>query len=122
MFECPYGRVDGQHPSCISNEQRCDNVTDCLGGEDELDHNCPCRLEGAVHLVDGVVPNQGRVEYCRNGRWASVCHSWDTRDAAVVCRQLGYPSEGTWSSSALCIQNKYLCIHSELIHTCTYLH
>jgi len=98
MFECPYGRVDGQQPPCISSEQRCDNVTDCIGGEDELDHNCPCGPEGAVRLVDGVVPYQGRVEYCKNGRWASICNSqswrWDSNDAAVVCRQLGYPSEG----------------------------
>ena len=98
-FECPYGRVDGQQSSCISSEQRCDNVTDCIGGEDELDHNCPCGPEGAVRLVDGVVPYRGRVEYCINRRWASICPSsswrWDRNDAAVVCHQLGYPSEGT---------------------------
>ncbi len=97
MFECPSGRVDGQQPPCIPAEQRCDNVTDCLGGVDELDHNCPCGPEGAVRLVDGIVPYRGRVEYCRSGRWTSVCnrYSWHDNDAAVVCRQLGYPSAGT---------------------------
>ena len=98
-FECPHGRVDGQEPACICAEDRCDNVTDCIGGEDELEHNCPCGPEGAVRLVDGIVPYQGRVEYCRNGRWWSICyHSryyWDRNDAAVVCRQLGYASAGT---------------------------
>ena len=95
-FECTHGRVDGQQPACISTEQRCDNVTDCIGGEDELEYNCPCGPDGAVRLVDGIVPYRGRVEYCRNGRWNSVCsYSWGRRDAAVVCRQLGYHSKGS---------------------------
>ena len=97
-FTCQHGRVDGQQPPCICVEQRCDNVTDCIGGEDELGYNCPCGPEGAVRLVDGIVPYRGRVEYCRKGRWASICNQnryyWDRNDAAVVCRQLGYPSVG----------------------------
>ena len=109
-FECPHGRVDGQQPACISTEQRCDNVTDCIGGEDELEHNCPCGPEGAVRLVDGIVPYRGRVEYCRNGRWTSICnyysYRWDNIDAAVVCRQLGYASKG---SNAL---NVYLTLNN----------
>ena len=73
-------------------------MTDCIGGEDELEHNCPCGPEGAVRLVDGIVPYRGRVEYCKKGRWSSICNQnryyWDRNDAAVVCRQLGYPSAG----------------------------
>ena len=92
MFECPYGRIDGQQPPCISNEQRCDNVTDCVGGEDEY---CGCE-EGDVRLVDGSGPYEGRVEFCSDGSWKTVCHNqWDINEAAVVCRQLGYPSEST---------------------------
>ena len=95
MFECSHGRVSDQQSPCISTDQRCDGVTDCIGGEDELDHNCPCGPEGAVRLVDGIVPYRGRVEICKDGRWQSICSgSWDSRDAAVVCRQLGYPTEG----------------------------
>ena len=36
-------------------------MTDCIGGEDELEHNCPCGPEGAVRLADGIVPYRGRV-------------------------------------------------------------
>ena len=95
-LECQYGRVDGQEPACISTAQRCDNVTDCIGGEDELDHNCPCGPEGAVRLVDGIVPYRGRLEFCMNRMWYTICNShywrWEKADATVVCRQLGYPN------------------------------
>ena len=97
MFECETGRVDTQNPPCISREQRCDNITDCLGGEDELEHNCPCSPEGAVRLVGGSGPHEGRVEFCRKSVWATVCDrysEWRRGNAAVVCHQLGFPSEG----------------------------
>ena len=97
-FQCSHGRVDGQQSPCISTEQRCDGATDCIGGEDELNYNCPCGPEEAVRLVGGSVPYRGRVETCRNRRWRSICSGrWDNRDAAVVCRQLGYPTEGLHS-------------------------
>ena len=95
MFQCTHEKVGDKGSRCISTEQRCDGVTDCIGGDDELDHNCPCEPEGAVRLVDGIVPYRGRVEVCRGMRWRTLCgYSWDNRDAAVVCRQLGYPTEG----------------------------
>ena len=47
--------------------------------------------ETDFRLVDGLTVHDGRVEICLNGVWGSVCdHSWDVRDAQVVCRQLGY--------------------------------
>ena len=38
---------------------------------------------------------RGRVEFCSSGRWILVCYDhWDNDDATVLCRQLGYDTDG----------------------------
>ena len=47
--------------------------------------------EGAIRLVGGVAENLGRVEICFGNLWGSVCDDgFDSNEAQVVCRQLGY--------------------------------
>jgi len=55
-----------------------------------------CYSNGNVQLVGGASSNEGRVEVCVNGMWGTVTYyRWDSREATVVCKQLGYqnPSE-----------------------------
>ena len=62
----------------------------------------PCRT-GELQLFGGNVPNEGRVEVCiRTNFWSAVCdENWDSIDATVVCRQLGFSTQGmtlVWSN------------------------
>ena len=48
-------------------------------------------IDGAIRLIGGSIPTQGRVEVCRNDAWGTVCDDgWTDVDASVACRQLGY--------------------------------
>lgn len=47
-----------------------------------------------MRLVGGQDQFEGRVEVCFNNIWGTVCSNrWDTVDATVVCRQLGYSQQ-----------------------------
>ena len=76
-----------------------------------------------IRLVGGAKSSNfhsGRVEVFINGEWGTVCDdSWDSYDARVVCRQLGYTSgtaygdavygQGTgqiWLDDLMCIGNE----------------
>uniref|UniRef100_A0A7M4EC06 Serine protease 12 n=1 Tax=Crocodylus porosus TaxID=8502 RepID=A0A7M4EC06_CROPO len=44
-----------------------------------------------IRLMDGENKKEGRVEIFINGQWGTICDDgWSDKDAAVVCRQLGY--------------------------------
>ena len=45
--------------------------------------------------MGGDTEYDGMVEVCYGGVWGSICpSSWDSNDAKVVCRQLGYITIG----------------------------
>ena len=51
--------------------------------------------DGDVRLEGTPLLSQGRVEICFNSSWGTICRdSWDNRDAAVVCEQLGFGRDG----------------------------
>ena len=64
--------------------------------------------QGALRLIGGSVSTEGRVEFCNNNAWGTVCDDlWGATDAVVVCRQLGLSTTG-WFSHAMRYKRVYI--------------
>ena len=60
----------------------------------------PVCIEGAIRLVSGTNNMEGRIEICHSNVWGTVCDDfWNSNDAVVVCRQLGYPTDGMYDNN-----------------------
>ena len=52
--------------------------------------------ENTTRLVNGSTEMEGRVEICVFENWVTVCdENWGIVETQTVCKQLGYPLEGT---------------------------
>jgi len=52
---------------------------------------------GDIKLQDGRNPLEGGVELCNINQWGTVCDDfWDTTDANVACKQLGFSPIGVY--------------------------
>ena len=77
--------------------------------------------QGDIRLRGGANNMTGRVEFCNNQVWGTVCDdAWGAVDARVVCRQLGFAATGMWKCDDEMVQsaaNLYVnrCVKDRLI-------
>lgn len=51
--------------------------------------------EGEIRLTGGNTHTEGTIEICYNSLWGMIAASgWNDIDSAVVCKQLGYSTQG----------------------------
>ena len=82
---------------CTTRLSQLTHSNTCL----HLTANAPPKVceDGQIRLIGGRTATRadGRVEICFNDRWGTVCDdNFGVQEAAVVCRQQGFPAEGLY--------------------------
>ena len=85
---------------CRGNETRLTDCTHTAFGVHSCTHvedagvRCTTCTQGSIRLQGGNATS-GRVEICNSNEWGTVCDDlWDTVDAQVACRYLGFETTG----------------------------
>ncbi|XP_019856578.1 PREDICTED: LOW QUALITY PROTEIN: deleted in malignant brain tumors 1 protein-like [Amphimedon queenslandica] len=107
-FGAGTGPINMDNVRCIGNEGLLVNCTyrpnhNCFHSKDAgVTCGAPPECNNTdIRLVGGSNDNEGRVEVCINGAWGTVCDDfWSVSNARVVCRQLGFGSNGIPYSDA----------------------
>ncbi|XP_062608301.1 deleted in malignant brain tumors 1 protein-like [Saccostrea cucullata] len=80
---------NGSEDSLLKCRQSTIGSSSCSGGAAGV--VCYHSENDLVRMISGSSVHEGRVEVFINGQWRSVCNNmWDTNDANVTCRGLGY--------------------------------
>ena len=81
--------------ACISCIVETYSITIIVYSTTPCMHTATCQTPGDIRLVGGGNFTEGRVEFCYNNTWGTVCdNGFGIEDAMVVCRQLGLSDEG----------------------------
>ncbi|XP_071807344.1 scavenger receptor cysteine-rich domain superfamily protein-like [Asterias amurensis] len=96
QFGTAVGLIHMSDVNCVGNEdtlEQCPNAGWGVSGGCTHNNDAGVICSPSVRLVDGDKHTEGRVQVFYNSEWRNICpDSWDAKDAAVICRQLGnYP-------------------------------
>ena len=78
---------------------------------------------GEIRLTGpGTNPTAGRIHLCETDReWREVCQlNWDTNDAMVVCRQLGFSTQGILDATSCQIHVQFHLSRISLCNLCIF--
>ncbi|XP_063962816.1 deleted in malignant brain tumors 1 protein-like isoform X2 [Lytechinus pictus] len=92
-FSAGFGPIHMSNVRCSGDEHELSECYHSVLGQHSCGHHNDAGVVCSVpvRLVDGTMPNEGRVEIFANGFWGTVCdRGWDIKDATVVCRELGF--------------------------------